>query len=467
MAIQYGSRVRKRIRPLVGAKDRTIDWRYFIEKTPNSANWVEYNHTTQSLLSSWPYEEAEICWDETHAGPPFETGGPFHKMTLEYTKPVGALMSGLSLVTNSGGYVVTPFGNGHIKYTGGFLPPGDWPSYFDLDLERSFNKANNPHFYDMSGDHTTAWDKTKPRIESGGLFVAVAELKDIPRMLQTTCKGFKQAWDLSSRLFVKDNLTGLSKRSIRMAPKRAADHFINHNFGWVPFVQDVANFLSNLRDFREKIERLSHENGQWIRRRSVIRDVFIDEVVPGWSGTGIHNVWPLNTSPTNDTWVGTPTWEYRHKFEWHVDAIGVFKYYIPEFDVNSPEWGGLGSVKRQLAIHGARVNPYHIYQAVPWSWLVDWLTPVGHDLKALQDSYSDNLVAKYLFLTSHLVETVIFKQFVPFNAASGGPKTLVWTRKRVVKQREKADSPFGFGVTWDQLSPKQLAILAALGILRT
>jgi len=120
-----------------------------------------------------------------------------------------------------------------------------------------------------------------------------------------------------------------------------------------------------------------------------------------------------------------------------------------------------------LAIHGARVNPYHIYQAVPWSWLVDWLTPVGHDLKVLQDSYSDNLVAEYLFLTSHLVETVIFKQFVPFNAASGGSKTLVWTRKRVVKQREKADSPFGFGLTWDQLSPKQLAILAALGILRT
>jgi len=467
MSIQYGSRVRKRIRPLVGVKDRNIDWRYSIELTPNSSNWKEYNHTTQSLLGSWPYEEAEICWDETHAGPPFTSGGPFHKLNLEYTKPVGALMSGQQLITNSAGYVVTPFGNGRIKYVGGFLPPGDWPAFFETDIGLSFAKTNNPHFYDMSGDHTTAWDKTKPRIESGGLFVAVAELKDIPRMFQTTAKGFKAAWDFSHSLFVKDNLTGLSKRAIRLAPKRAADHFINHNFGWVPFVQDVANFLSNLRDFREKIERLSRENGQWIRRRSVIRDVFIDEVIPGWSGTGIHNVWPLNTSPTNDTWVGTPTWEYRHKFEWHVDAIGKFRYYIPEFDVNSPEWGGLGSVRRQLAIHGARVNPYHIYQAVPWSWLVDWLTPVGHDLKVLQDSYSDNLVAEYLFLTSHLVETVIFKQFVPFNAASGGPKTLVWTRKRVVKQREKADSPFGFGLTWDQLSPKQLAILAALGILRT
>jgi hypothetical protein len=319
----------------------------------------------------------------------------------------------------------------------------------------------------MSGDHTTAWDKTKPRIEQGGLFVAIAELKDIPKMFQTTLKGFKGAWDFSQRLFVKDNLTGLSKRTITMAPKKAADHFINHNFGWVPFVKDLSDFLSNLRGFREKIARLSQENGQWIRRRSVIRNVFLDQVIPGWSGTGIHNVYPLNTSPSNDTWVGTPTWEYRQKFEWHVDAVGAFKYYLPEFDVNSPEWGGLGSVRRQLALHGARVNPYHIYQAVPWSWLVDWLTPVGHDLKVLQDSYSDNLVSKYLFLTSHLVETITFKQFVPFNVASGGPKTLVWTRKRVVKQREKVDSPFGFGLTWDQLSPKQLAILAALGILRT
>jgi hypothetical protein len=320
----------------------------------------------------------------------------------------------------------------------------------------------------MSGDHTLAWDKTKPKIEDGGLFVAVAELKDIPRMFQTSLRGFKGAWDMSSRLFNQNgNLTGMSLRQIRMAPKKAADHFINHNFGWIPFVNDVASFLSNLRDFREKIGRLSKENGQWIRRRSVIRNVFIDEVIPGWSGTGIHNVWPLNTSPANDTWVGTPIWEYRRKFEWHVDAVGAFRYYIPYFDVTSPEWGGLGVLKRQLTIHGARINPYHVYQAVPWTWLIDWLGPVGHDLKALQDSHSDNLVAKYLFLTSHLVETIIFKQFVPFNAASGGPKTLVWTRKRVVKQREKVDSPFGFGLTWDQLSPKQLAILAALGILRT
>jgi hypothetical protein len=251
-----------------------------------------------------------------------------------------------------------------------------------------------------------------------------------------------------------------------MAPKKAANHFLNHNFGWVPFVKDLADFLSNLRDFREKIGILSTQNGQWIRRRSILENVLIDEPVPGWSGTGIHNVYPLNTSPANDTWVGTPHWEYRHKYQQYSTAVGSFRYYVPYFDVYSPEWGGLGSVRRQLMLHGLRVSPSNIYKAVPWSWLVDWLAPVGHALQALQDEQFDNLVAKYLYTTTHSIHVSEFQQYVPFNSASGGPRTLTWTRSLEAKQRKGISSPYGFGLTWDSLSPKQLAILAALGLSR-
>jgi len=287
-------------------------------------------------------------------------------------------------------------------------------------------------------------------------------------MFETTAKGFIKSWEFSHNLF-KPNLYGTAKqvkKSLIMSPKRAADHFLNHNFGWVPFVKDLADFLSNLRDLQQKIERVSKENGQWIRRRSILENVELDEQVPGWSGTGIHNVWPLNTSPANDTWVGTPTWEYRHKIQKVSTSVGAFRYYIPEFDVNSPEWGGLGLVRRALAIHGARINPYHIYQAVPWSWLVDWLTPVGHDLQVLQDSMSDDLVCRYLYTTTHYAESIEFKQFVPFNIDSGGYRTLNWSRTLETKQRKEAGSPYGFGLSWDNLSPKQMAILAALGVTR-
>lgn len=457
------TRVRERTKPPPGGSGSVNGWSYSIEKTPNSNKWVVYDTRTQ-LITGWPFLSKERTWDQTHVGPPWTSGGPFKNIKLSHVSPYGAQAGG-GYVTNNAGYVVTPFGNGRIRYQGGFLPPGDWPAVdWVAGSPQQLLLENSNIFPDMGHLDTRAWDNTKPRLEQGGLYVAIKELKDIPRMFQTTAKAFREAWELSHSLFAPRNAK--TARQIFMAPKKAAEHFLNHNFGWVPFVKDLADFLSNLRDFREKIAILSQNNGQWIRKRSILENRISDDPIPGWSGTGIHNVFPLNTSPANDTWVGTPRWEYRLRTQTYSTAVGSFRYYVPYFDVYSPEWGGLGSVRRQLMLHGLRVSPSNIYKAVPWSWLVDWLTPVGHDLQVLQDSEFDSVVAKYLYTTTHSAQSIDFEQYVPFNQASGGPRTLSWSRSVSTKQRKAIDSPYGFGLTWDELSPKQLAILAALGITR-
>jgi hypothetical protein len=76
------------------------------------------------------------------------------------------------------------------------------------------------------------------------------------------------------------------------------------------------------------------------------------------------------------------------------------------------------------------------------------------------------MAAKYLFLSHHQVKTITMRQFVPFNDESGGPRALEYSQIIEVKQRKEAESPFGFGLSLDNLSPKQLAILGALGISR-
>jgi hypothetical protein len=149
------------------------------------------------------------------------------------------------------------------------------------------------------------------------------------------------------------------------------------------------------------------------------------------------------------------------------NAVGSFRYYVPEFDSSLPDYSGiLNTVKRQIDIHGARISPSNIYKAVPWSWLVDWVTITGKSIQDTQDAMLDNMAARYLFLMHHQVKTQKLQQLLPFNAISGGPKTLEFTRIIEVKQRKEADSPFGFGLSWEELSPKQLAILGALGILK-
>jgi hypothetical protein len=48
-----------------------------------------------------------------------------------------------------------------------------------------------------------------------------------------------------------------------------------------------------------------------------------------------------------------------------------------------------------------------------------------------------------------------------------GPVTLQFQRVLSTKQRELADSPYGFNVPWKDLSLRQWAILGAIGISRS
>jgi hypothetical protein len=44
-----------------------------------------------------------------------------------------------------------------------------------------------------------------------------------------------------------------------------------------------------------------------------------------------------------------------------------------------------------------------------------------------------------------------------------GLLTLNFQRRLLTKQREVADSPYGFNTPWNSLSPRQWAILGAIG----
>jgi len=110
------------------------------------------------------------------------------------------------------------------------------------------------------------------------------------------------------------------------------------------------------------------------------------------------------------------------------------------------------------------LSPSNIYKAVPWTWLIDWFTDFGSVVDRLQDIGLDGIASKYLYLMRHDFREVVLKQTLPFK--NGGAVTLEFNRVTDVKIRRESDSPYGFGLSWGSLSPKQLAILVALGVSR-
>lgn len=118
---------------------------------------------------------------------------------------------------------------------------------------------------------------------------------------------------------------------------------------------------------------------------------------------------------------------------------------------------------RYMTLYGLRVNPSNIYKAIPWSWALDWISNAGDYVDQLTDIWSDSIAAEYFYVMHHLRVTRTLTITLPF--VSGGV-TFVFHRYYDCKQRLEASGPYGFSLSWDNLSPRQLAIAGALGISR-
>lgn len=459
MSDDLGSRFRFRTTPVKPEESQVKIGKTFIESSPFSNQWVLVGDHSGPHPAPWQMQES--CWDEIHPGPPYKSGGPFRKLRVEYLRPWKGTAGEGTYITNSSSHSISGFGFGRMKYVGGFLPPATFRWNAEVLDTSEFHGRHSSFVPDLSTLEGQAWDKTKPPLERGGLAVALAEAKDGKRMAKTSLGLIREFASLYK------SFGGNGAQKI-LSPRKAADHFLNHNFGWVPFIKDLEGVIDNLADRHARLERLRFENGKWIRRRAILVNQTGEELVPSWSGAGINGYWPANVYPLTDCYTGSAAWRFSRKYTTYASSVGAFRYYLPYFDSQSPDYNGIwNGIQRDLKLHGALLNPVHVYKATPWTWMIDWFTDTGRTISALNDQYLDNIAASYFFLSHRDLQEIRCEQYLPFNSASGGVKTIVWTRVIDVKQRKRADSPFGFGPSWESLTPKQLAILGALGLTRS
>jgi hypothetical protein len=451
------ARFRSRVQanPLAGVSGITTG-QFYSESSPGKKDWQPYG-SPRNDYPSYPYITAESCADEIHGSAPWLSGGPFRKIFLGPVVPFTMLGSGT--YTTSNNWNIFPF-FGKVQYRGGFAPPNPFPGSHEaiFDLQESLGK-NSSLVPSTSTLETQTWSRTKPPIETGGLAVAVAESRDIPHMLHTSARGFVDIFRATN------TISTIEKSQIVMQPKKAADHFLNHNFGWVPFIKDIVAMCDNVVNADRKIEKIMRDNGNDVRRRVTFVN-HTENIDLG--GDEACLVSPGNTAFLQDCLVAPATYNVALERQIEAHGVGRFRYYIPYFDTSNPEaMGLLGNLRRQIAIHGARISPINVYRSIKWTWLIDWITDSGRTISALNDQLIDNMAATYLFLCHTQKLSYRFNQVLPFNGASGGTKVLSWSRVIEVKQRKEAEAPFGFGLSWEELTPKQLALLASIGISRS
>jgi len=244
------------------------------------------------------------------------------------------------------------------------------------------------------------------------------------------------------------------------AAKKAADEFLNVEFGWRPLVNDVRNFAYAVHHANTVLTQYERDAGRSVRRtyrfpiqRSVDETLFKSATRASYAPS--DSILQGDNTPLGNV--------YRRReivrSQWF---SGSFTYSLPRgLDTRSTMGRYALEAKKLL---GLSLTPETLWNIAPWSWAVDWFSNTGDVISNLSDWASDGLVMHY----GYMMEKTIVKDTYSITpsgiqAFQSVPNLTLVTE---TKQRIRAN-PFGFGLSFDGLSTIQKAILAALGISRS
>lgn len=452
--MSVGSRFRERKTPAPAGNRITLGvFHLVLDEPPSEKGRILSESTLMSTSDTTPLL-IERTWDRTNPGPPYLTGGSF--VSVKASLPHHDLKAYGTYRGDPSSWSHTPTWKGHWKYVGGFGSPNfnadtyTLSTYVDIGLDQS---VVSPWFPSMTTLGSQAYAKLRPQIPKAGLGIMLAEARDLPRMMQTTSRGFHDLW----------SSMGGSSSSKSMLPKKTANHFLNAQFGWVPFLGDISSMYDVYNNSGKYLRQLAKDNNTWVRRLRTEKIIESEQVLSTFPNLRV------NPGPLGTNWLTVftdATSKLILRTSTQVWYEGAFKYYRPEFD-GSQEWSNskLGDLSRLTTLLGARINPSLIYRATPWTWLIDWFTNVGDTVQRASDWAADGMVSKYMYLMRRQTREVVLQQTI--HSKSAGVITMEWTRNAVVKHRVPASSPYGFSLSGSDLSPRQLAILGALGISRS
>ena len=313
----------------------------------------------------------------------------------------------------------------------------------------------NQRYNALAAQGARAWNRMRPDSPDFSFATSFYEMKDVPGMLKDALTGIRKAVRNADKKRKSQGKSGLSK---------SGQFYLAVQFGWLPLLSDIQNFVKAHKGAQKRLAQLIRDNGRPIRRTVTLEDLkTTNDVGPGTtyssgSGSGIGPVFVTQCYGPGPTFRRVTS--YSSVKTW---AEGCFRYHLPP-GPRDVVW----QKKMLRRIMGARVTPDMIYNIMPWSWLVDYFTDLGHFIQAISPGVADRLAADYAYVMRTSVWNSTREVSGNFQASkvNNAKFTLATTSassERIEKMRSKA-SPFGWGVNQNSLTPKQLAILGALGL---
>lgn len=347
-----------------------------------------------------------------------------------------------------------PSSDAHVLYNvredGGFIDP---PPYIDDLITRSLNAM-------------------LPGIKAElSLVNSVIELKDFVSLPHTieriekflvTTTGHK-FFRLPTRLArVRRSFGKNSGRTLREALGASSDAYLQLEFNIGPLLQDITGIFQAVSSLEKVIRDLLIRAGRVQRRHFTYK--WLPGLVPAVSSTSIVQ-W-YDTNYVNNGFVNVPyggipgstLYSSYQEFPATFHAEIEYNYSLSQFQVEHARLLGF------LDLLGVNLNPQIIWNAIPWSFVVDWVVGIGSILNnfAVRNLEPKTNITKYLWSWKYnrtrkrsIQSYATWPNMVPLSA-----RNLPHTYESIY--RRQVGIPANNSVILSGLSSKELSLGAAL-----
>ncbi len=386
------------------------------------------------------------------------TSASFRQETISNGNPISRLGKGEDL----GGFFQTRTARNwnqpvKVKASTGPRPAGIWYTYdglisaYNADFDISTFAYQSPS--DLIPWGTRAIARCIPTNPLSGMGQFLGELRDLPKPL-----------DLANWQAIVRNARHETRHlNFDKISRKAAGEYLNHVFGWVPFIKDLQDFARVVQMHAPLMRKYASDSGHNIHRSYY----FPDDVTTTVSSSTNEPGRPVLVDPLYSKKGRIDRTQTTTSKKWFK---GTFCYYLPPVEDDDNDFVKFINKTKTAEAYankllGIRPTPDLIYKLTPWSWAADWLTTSGDVVHNWSAFANDGLVMRH----GYIMET---KSSVDSRVLSGlelsgqGPvPTCIQTFESENKRRQRA-TPFGFGVLETSLSKRQWGIIAALGISR-
>lgn len=236
-------------------------------------------------------------------------------------------------------------------------------------------------------------------------------------------------------------------------PSTAGGEYLNVEFGIKPLLSDLRKLREAMLKSQQLIRQYQRDSGKVVRRRYAF---------PSDSSSTMTDMGMPYPSPGLDLYY----WESSGQTQ-KIKTVTVDRWYSGAFTyadmMPKDTFSELTSYLRQANhLLGVLPTPTALWNLTPWTWAVDWFVNAGDVVNNASMMATDGLVQVY----GYMMETTIVETVYSCWGATlyKGPGIATHQTLKATRKRRLHASPFGFGLTAGDFTPKQWAILAAVGL---